>query len=73
MVSGWTPKRAAAVSRRNLAAMRKGLISIAGQWGDIDQTVVDRCDELVAEIDAFERDIKRAAEIFLAREAQGWA
>lgn len=53
----WTVKRAAAASKRNIKAARKAFLNIAYQWGDENQYLVNRIDEMLEELDTLENEI----------------
>ncbi|GGE79259.1 hypothetical protein H1W37_19360 [Stappia taiwanensis] len=42
----WTPKSAAAAARRRVSKIEVLLDEIGGLYGDVDQTVVDQCDDM---------------------------
>ncbi len=42
----WTPKRARSFANRRVNKMKHLLMEIAYIYGDVDQTVVDTCDDL---------------------------
>lgn len=55
MARQWTEKSARARSRRKINAIRNRatrlMQSIAYEWGDVDQSVVEACDELLRELE----------------------
>lgn len=55
MAHQWTDKSARARSRRKINATRNRatrlMQSVAYEWGDVDQTVVEACDELLRELE----------------------
>ncbi|MHC1792040.1 hypothetical protein [Solidesulfovibrio sp.] len=53
----WTPKRAAAKSRRKIEAARKLLLEIVQTWDDGDNYLVTLVDEVIAPLDALKEAI----------------
>jgi hypothetical protein len=53
----WTPKRAAAKSRRKIEAARKLLLGIACEWDDEDNFLVTLVDEVIAPLDVLKEAI----------------
>jgi hypothetical protein len=49
----WTPKGAIARSRKNLDGAIERLRSVAHEWGDVDQTIVDESESLISELADF--------------------
>lgn len=49
----WTPKRAVARSRKNLAGAIVRLNAVAREWGDIDQCFVEEAGELARALAEF--------------------
>lgn len=51
-MGGWTEKSARAKSRRKLKAIKHRNTTLAQdvayEWGDVDQSIVESCDELVS-------------------------
>ena len=58
----WTPKRAAAKSRRKIEASRKLLQEVAYQWGDVDNYLVLLVDGLLESLDALKEAINEHLE-----------
>lgn len=48
-ITRWSPKLAARFSRARIDRINRALVEIGGCYGDVDQTIVDECDRLVAE------------------------
>lgn len=46
----WTPARAAGAAQRRIDKIEDLLIQIGGLYGDVDQMIVDQCDELVHQL-----------------------
>lgn len=57
MVRRWTAKAAIDKSRRNIDGAIERLRQVAYEWGDIDQTFVDRADEFVRDLEQWRDDI----------------
>lgn len=49
----WTPKRAMAMSRKNLAAAVDKLRAVALEWGDVDQFIVDEAESMIKTLEDF--------------------
>ncbi|KAF5034854.1 hypothetical protein DSECCO2_591700 [anaerobic digester metagenome] len=58
----WTPKRAAAKSRRKIEAMRKLFLDVAYIWGDEDNYIVLLVDKALSSLDEMKEAIAEAAE-----------
>ena len=56
----WTPKLTAGRSRRRIKAIEKHLEEIAYDWGDVDNSVVWACDDLVARLGELRETIAEA-------------
>ncbi|MDZ7831662.1 MAG: hypothetical protein U5L07_07905 [Desulfobacterales bacterium] len=50
-MSEWTKKRARQGSRRRLDKIEKSFEELAYNWGDLDQYVIDKVDEIITAID----------------------
>ncbi len=60
--NGATPKQQRAKSRRNIATIRKALITIAGHWDDMDHSVIYEIDELLGQLEELETVIDAAVD-----------
>lgn len=58
----WSPRLAVSRSRRNIDAACRSLAKVALEWGDVDQSYVDRADELIRELEAFGDQIRDEVE-----------
>lgn len=56
----WTPKRAAARSRKNLAAAVDKLRAVALEWGDVDQFIVDEAESMIPMLEDFANTIEKS-------------
>jgi len=61
-LSRWTPKRAAKFSRDRIARIESLLQEIAYCWGDVDNVVVDECDQLVMKLKPLREAVHHAGE-----------
>jgi hypoxanthine phosphoribosyltransferase len=57
VAQAWTPKRAAAKSRRKLKSIREQLYGIAYLWGDFDNYTVVLVDEILDSVNSLEEAI----------------
>jgi hypothetical protein len=62
----WTPKRAVARSRKNLAAAADRLRAVALEWGDVDQCIVDQAEAMIPMIEDFANQIENDTNARLA-------
>ena len=58
----WTPKRAAAKSRRKIEAVRKLLLDIAYIWGGDDNYIVLLVDNAISSLDELKETIAVSAD-----------
>ena len=70
MVQAWTPARARARCRRRIAKVKTALLDVAYEWGDVDENVVRRADELRAELDDLNKTIDDAVEYQAERDRE---
>ena len=66
MSARWTPKLAAARAKRSVDAAERNLQKAAYEWGDVNQYVVDRCDNAIAALD----EVREAIDEALAHEEE---
>lgn len=57
VAQAWTPKRAAARSRRKLQSIREQLYGIAYIWGDFDNYTVILVDNILDSVNSLEEAI----------------
>jgi len=57
VAQAWTPKRAAAKSRRKLRSIREQLYGIAYLWGDFDNYAVMLVDEILDSVTALRKSL----------------
>ena len=58
--SRWTPRLAARFARVRIDRIHNALLEIAGTYGDVDNTIVMECDDIVARLDDLTRAIDEA-------------
>ena len=56
----WTPKRAVARSRKNLAAAVDKVRAVALEWGDVDQFIVDEAESIITVLEDFADTIEKS-------------
>lgn len=54
----WTPKSAVARSRQQLTAANERLRRVALEWQDVDQSFIDRAEQLIAQLEEFADEIR---------------
>lgn len=81
----WTPKKERRRNRGSIGRARRAMLAVAHGWGDVDNTVVEKCDEVCAALDALaatiddavaydaERERDRKAELKATKAAGGGA
>lgn len=56
-MQSWTPKRAAAKSRRKIEAVRTLLLGIAYEWSDEDNYIITLVDDVIASLNELKEAI----------------
>ena len=55
----WTPKLAISRSRKNIAGAVERLRTVALEWGDVDEAIVQEAESFIAPLEEFADQIER--------------